>query len=265
MFPKTWKVLILVPLAASLLTACGEKKKASTNSSSRFSGYWLREEAKADYDLSRQDPAHADEILCRAVLQNRAVHGCPTTGHSWDGRMTVPAFFVTEAGEVFNWAPGLNTRDVEVRRDQYFGRLRDDGSFSKDNAFANGPAQNAAWRGQNSLEEKAYVDYQPGQMLWNRQGRLDRVYSSISKADLERYTRGVQDCLRQNFQRVDPRPVSGTYTEQVPLDQDYAPDNGYYSDRYSQRNGPRYDPRGSNWDQPPVQVQPSGPHPRGGS
>jgi hypothetical protein len=100
MLSKEWKLALVLPLAASLLTACGSEKKEE-NKTHPFAGTWVQQQALDDYEqiaVKKRDR----KGFCAAAFSSdlRAQHGVVRNRKTAKYSFTPNALTIENTGEV---------------------------------------------------------------------------------------------------------------------------------------------------------------------
>lgn len=177
-----WKLLVMAPVALTLLSACGGGKNKNQDAyRSPYAGSWLGAQAARDYLDTR-----GSGNFCEVARSHPEVHGFQNR------RVTMPAWQIYPDGRLFRWGPSLYRTNIGSMRG--LGTIDPRGYMTPYGAGAaqidpRASAQSWAFRRTN---DTLYVGL-PGE---------DQYYQflPLSRAQMEDYATQVEICFNVRIQ-----------------------------------------------------------------
>lgn len=245
-----WKLALTAPLIMVMMTACGDKKKKDSVSTSAYAGIWVDYNA---YESLQASPA----AFCGYIRSNPHV----------------VALHVESDGRVLNYNPGLRGADRQYRDSYFWGHVRGDrfkSRYSQGTQAVGFDPRMYRQQGQRIRlsEDTRFIRRQNSLTLWDRMNGQSH-YALVTEQQAEHYTMAAAECLRgqggQMVVPVQPMPMPQQpmgpppgYGQQPPMGPPQGPQQGgQWQEQQWNENQPPFDDQDADW-----KGQPQGPQSR---
>ena len=226
-----WKLVLLAPLTLTVLTACPEHTRSPQPAAqarpnggggggsgggieqiSPYTGYWIAEDAIADYKGVQGDAVR----FCSLVQRDPRRHGANFAKHpKWRGQVHPTAWRITKGGNVYDWLPSVTDENIE-RQAAFFAWIADSGFFSigDDRTAVQTAASHDEFRdpAKSAKTGRMVVTADPQTRIdhlqvWKngdaRHAAQGREYRRTSPEELQDYALSVQRCFSSDDQNYD--------------------------------------------------------------